>query len=66
MRNEEEELKEKIIADVKQCIVDGRDKEECLNDATKKHNLTDNERNIIQKELDEENTVSKEHIEKEY
>ena len=58
MNNDEEEddkeLREKIIKDVKQCIVDGQDKEGCIDEAMKKHNLTYSERNVIWKELKKE------------
>lgn len=50
---EEDELKEKIIADVKHCIIrEGRDAEECLDEAMETYDLDDSDRKAIRKELD--------------
>lgn len=69
MSEEDEELKEKIVKDVKQCIIDGQDKETCLDEVVKKHNLTIDDRRLIQRELEESeegNNIPEEAVEKSY
>ena len=45
-------IKSKIIADVKHCIIrEGKDPEECIDDAVGTYNLDDADRDKIKKEL---------------
>ena len=46
-----EKIKSKIIDDVKACIFEGREMDDCLKEAQKKYDLQENETEVIRWEV---------------
>jgi len=54
MNDEKEKDIKKVIEDIKQCIFEGRDKEECIEEFHKKEGLSEDELELIKWELENE------------